>query len=181
MRPLTPPPACLFFTAILARGYAAFEEAVNSLVELYGNPVEFLPKEKFDHSDYYKKEMGSGLLKGFLGFQPPFNPADLALRKRQTRELEWKFGIHEFNGFRRVVNIDPGYVSLSQTVLATSKNFSYRIYLEDGIFAEVTLLYHATGWELLQWTYPDYKIPGVQNFLTCCRSKLKTYIDFQHR
>jgi len=179
MRSLTTPPACLFFTAVLAKDEKSYAVAIESLVRLYGKPVQSLSSTKFDHTDYYQDEMGPDLFKGFLGFQPPFNPADLALRKRETRKIEWQFGHREPGRFRRTINIDPGYVNLSHTVLATSKNFSHRIYLNDGVFAEITLLYHASGWEMLPWTYPDYKIQIVQDFLLQCRSHLKTYIDNQ--
>lgn len=70
-----------------------------------------------------------------------------------------------------------GYVSLYHVApFATSKNFSHRVYLGEGIYGEVTLLYRTTGWELLPWTYPDYKILEVQTFLSRCRESLKQYI-----
>lgn len=169
----------MFFTAILASDIMAYEDVSEALVTRYGPPAFRFNPRAFDHSEYYSDEMGDGLLKGFLAFPPPFHPGKLALRKRQTRELEWYYGHEETDGFHRIVNLDPGYVNLSQVVLATSKNFSHRIYLRDGVFAEVTLLYHAAGWEKLPWSYPDYLIPDVQDFLTQCRFHLKQYIDTQ--
>ncbi|HPQ40458.1 MAG TPA: DUF4416 family protein [bacterium] len=177
MKALTHPPDCIFFAAILSNNAAAHDDVCQSLVSMYGEPVLKIDPIAFDHSDYYRDEMGDGLLKGFLAFPPPFHPGQLALRKREMREIEWCYGISEPDGFHRIVNIDPGYVNLSQVVLATSKNFSHRIYLNDGVFAEVTLLYHASGWETLPWTYPDYRIPEIQEFLTQCRFLLKRYID----
>ena len=58
---------------------------------------------------------------------------------------------------RRTVNIDPGYVDDAQVVLSTAKNFSHRIYIGKGYYAEVTLIYMRTGLKALEWTYPDYK------------------------
>lgn len=177
MKALSSPPDCIFFTAILSNDDAVYEDVCASLIAIAGTPILRIDPIAFDHSDYYREEMGDGLLKGFLAFPPPFHPGRLVYRKRQMRELEWFYGYDDSDGFHRVVNIDPGYISLSQVVLATSKNFSHRIYLSDGVFAEVTLLYHAHGWEQLPWTYPDYKIPVVQDFLTECRCYLKHHID----
>jgi len=177
MRPLTHPPDTLLFTAILTTDSDLFIDVSKQLQHMFGSAVETIQPVGFDHSSYYQPEMGPGLLKGFLGFTPPFSPQSLALVKRQVRQIEWKYGKQSDSGFRRTINIDPGYVNLSQVVLSTSKNFSHRIYLQDGIFAEVTLLYHASGWEELPWTYPDYKVPEVKSFLTRCRTHLKSHID----
>ena len=59
-------------------------------------------------------------------------------------------------GQRRRVNLDPGYVSLSKMVLATTKDYSHRIYLGQGIYAEVTLHYRHGAFHPWEWTYPDY-------------------------
>jgi hypothetical protein len=37
--------------------------------------------------------------------------------------------------------------------------------LRDGIFAEVTLRYHAGAFEPWPWTYADYRLPFVHEFL----------------
>lgn len=177
MKPLSTPPICLFFTAILAAGQKNYITAERELQRIYGPPIDRLPAVKFGHTAYYEPEMGVDLLKGWLAFPPPFHPDELALRKRETRRIEWETG-HGINPeFRRSVNIDPGYVSLFHVALATSKNFAHRFYLGEGVFAEITLLYHADGWELLPWTYPDYKIPEVMQFLSGCRAILKSHLD----
>ncbi|MFN3467301.1 MAG: DUF4416 family protein, partial [Candidatus Brocadiales bacterium] len=41
----------------------------------------------------------------------------------------------------RPVNIDPGYLTSSKLVLASTNDYSHRIYLKKGIYAEVTLRY----------------------------------------
>jgi hypothetical protein len=76
----------------------------------------------------------------------------LAAIKRQTNDLEAGSSVED----RRQVNIDPGYVSLSKLVLATTKNHAHRIYLSDGIYAEVTLHYRDGAFRGYPWTYPDY-------------------------
>ena len=78
----------------------------------------------------------------------------LADIKNFARKMEVKFQDENKN---RKINIDPGALTLSNFVLATTKNYGHRIYLKDEIFAEVTLIYRKKSFQALEWTYPDYK------------------------
>ena len=71
---------------------------------------------------------------------------------------------------KRTVNIDPGYVDDAQVVLATTKNFSHRIYIGMGYYAEVTLIYKHGRFRTLEWTYPDYRGPAGLEFFTMARA-----------
>jgi len=57
-------------------------------------------------------------------------------------------------------------------VLASTKDFSHRIYLDDGIFAEITLLYKQGKWHDLEWTFPDFRTPAYHDFFTRVRTRL---------
>lgn len=131
--------------ALLAEASEALEERFGAL----DYRSQLLP---FDHTDYYAREFGEGLTRQILAFSKLVAPDRLALIKRTTNalELEW------VAGERRQVNLDPGYVSPSKMVLATTKNYSHRIYLGDGIYAEVTLHYRQGAFHPWEWTYPDY-------------------------
>jgi hypothetical protein len=41
----------------------------------------------------------------------------------------------------RPVNLDPGFIEPSKLILASTKNFSHRIYIGNKMYAEVTLMY----------------------------------------
>ncbi|MEA3459908.1 MAG: DUF4416 family protein [Chloroflexota bacterium] len=129
-----------------------FEVAREKLVERLG-PVgyesELLP---FEHTDYYTPEFGENLVREFVAFGRLIDPGRLAEIKRFTNALEMELAVE---GKRRI-NIDPGYVSLSKLVLATTKNYSHRMYLGGGIYAEVTLRFRKGSFEPWEWTYPDY-------------------------
>jgi hypothetical protein len=172
MKFLTSPPCGVFFTALLAADKSVYTAVELMLIDMFGDPIRRLEPQSFAHTRYYENEMGSNLLKGFLGFKPPFKINTLPQRKIQTRSIEWKTGVYRKNWFQRSVNIDPGYVSLYHAALATSKNFSHRFYLGKGVYGELTLLYRKDGWEELPWTYPDYKLSSVKGFLTECRNLL---------
>ena len=45
----------------------------------------------------------------------------------------------------------------SKIILASCKDFSHRIYLGDGVYGEITLQYTKGGFQILPWTFPDYR------------------------
>jgi len=123
----------------------------------------------FDFTDYYEKEMGSGLLRRWVCCQGLVEPEKLARLKLQTCELEHQF---RTENHRRRVNLDPGLLSLHNLVLASTKEFGHRIYLGSGIYAEVTLIYQNGRFQPLEWTYPDYRTPVCLDFLAAGRKLL---------
>jgi len=106
----------------------------------------------FDHTDYYAAEFGPALQRQIVTFERLITPEDLPAVKCRTNELEQSFAREG----RRRVNIDPGYVSLSKLVLATTKDHAHRLYLGQGIYGEVTLAYQQGRFRPWPWTYSDY-------------------------
>jgi hypothetical protein len=117
-------------------------------------------------TEYYLPEMGEDLKRQFVSFKRLVNPQELAATKILANQLELRIcrdlGMPEE---RRLVNLDPGYLTLSKLVLATTKDFSHRIYLRDGIFAESTLHFEGGRWVSWPWTYPDYASGRYHVFL----------------
>jgi len=107
----------------------------------------------FDYTDYYAKEFGRGLSRSFISFKKLIYPQELYSIKVFTNALERRLSCEGL----RVVNIDPGYLDLAKLVLASTKDFSHRIYLDSGIWAEVTLVYRGKTFTPWEWTYPDYR------------------------
>lgn len=131
----------------------------------------------FDQTDYYQDEMGPGLQRWFLGFAELIPPDGLAEIKRETNAIEEVIAEDCAQpDIPRPVNIDPGYVDLTKLVLATTKDRGHRIYLGHGIYAEVTLQYDQGAWQVLPWTYPDYRRAEYQAFFSRLREQLR-----QHR
>ena len=122
----------------------------------------------FDFTTYYEQEMGGPLHRRVMVFKPLFEQDQLADVKRKTNELE---RIYQRQEGRRRVNIDPGYLLAERFVLATGKNFTHRIYIGHGIFADLTLIYQKGAFRTLPWTYPDYADPRMIDFLTLVRKK----------
>jgi len=115
---------------------------------------ELLP---FDHTTYYAVEFGENLKRRFVAFAELVRPERLTEIKLLTNALEMEWAVE---GKRRI-NIDPGYVSHSKLVLATTKDHAHRIYLGQGIYAEVTLYFREGTFRPWPWTYPDYASPPL--------------------
>ena len=123
----------------------------------------------FDQTGYYTAEMGEDLTKTFFAMQRLVDPAGLADLKRQT--IRWEQTYSEMAALPepRPLNVDPGYLTEAKLVLATTKNRDHRIYLRDGIFAEVTLYYRGGQWCDRPWTYPDFRSQPYKQFFERCR------------
>lgn len=114
----------------------------------------------FSFTDYYEKEFGSGLKKKFISMQRLVDAGALSEIKIFTNKIEKNFS----KSGLRLINIDPGLIDLAKLVLASTKDFSHRISLGKGIFAEITLIYQDKNYRPLDWTYPDYKSTGYMDF-----------------
>ena len=77
----------------------------------------------------------------------------------------------------RKINIDPGYMTLAKVVLASRKNYSHRIYLGRGVFAEVELFYKDGIFNAMPYTYPDYRDDAFLRIFAAARSLLKKNIS----
>ncbi|MFH1023144.1 MAG: DUF4416 family protein [Planctomycetota bacterium] len=167
-----PYPPVVLLCGLLGRFEDALGEGEKRLTAAFG-PISLRSElMDFTATAYYREEMGDGLKRIFLAFEKPFDPAALAHAKHTTNRLETEIAASGRWPAERPVNIDPGYVALSKLVLATTKDYSHRIPIGDGMFAEVTLRYTNGGWQAWPWTYPDYRLPAYHAFLTAARQSL---------
>ena len=124
----------------------------------------------FTHTDYYNKEMGTGLVRKFISFENLISVESLPEIKLYTNTLEGDFSS---SSRARRINIDPGYIALSKLILATTKDFSHRPYLGEGIYADPTLFYRNGTFLPHQWTYPDYAEKATIRILNLIRERYK--------
>ncbi len=123
------------------------------LVRSFG-PIDYeSPISDFNHTEYYAEEMGPGLKRVFLAFERLAGLKNICSSKLRTDSIESRFA----KAGKRVVNIDPGYLDMSKVVLFSTKDYTHRIYLDKGVFAEVTLFYKEKRYNPWPWTYADYK------------------------
>lgn len=170
--PLSPPPVKLI-CGIIAASEELLDSAGEALVRAIG-PTDIVSQTwPFDLTDYYYAQMGRPLLRRFVSFAHPGDPGELAALKRRTNEIEADFARRSAGCPPRPINLDVGYIEPSKLVLASMKNFSHRIYLANGVYAEITLQYRRGKWEKLPWTFPDYASGRYDQFLTAARDLLR--------
>lgn len=176
MGPISPPSPVKLMVGMLSADQSLMEEAAARLAELYG-PIDIVsPTMPFNWTNYYRDEMGERLLRRFVAFERLIQPDEIAAIKLATNLLEEQFAAAlaaAGSGPPRPINLDPGYVSPSKLVLASTKDFAHRIYLADGIYAEVTLAYVRGRWQSHACTFPDYGSGTYDDFLTAVREALR--------
>jgi hypothetical protein len=166
--PRLPDPALLVIAAF-SRHEEALDWARPRLEQLFGLIGLTSPPYTFNQTKYYEATMGQELRKQFFAFERLVVPETLARVKLQTNRLEAELAGGSAYPEPRPLNLDPGLLTLGKFMLATTKDQAHRIYLQEGIFAEVTLRYQAGAFEPWPWTYADYRQPLVLAFLNEAR------------
>ena len=155
--------------ALTASQPSLHDEAQAMLRRQYGPCLA--ASDVFDFSaftGYYAEEMGEGLIKQFLVFESSMEIETLPEYKHASNAAEEQW---TENGCRKV-NIDPGYLTLSKLVLASTKDHAHRLYIGKNIYAEITLQFKGTAFTPLPWTYPDYAAPEHLDFFTNARNTI---------
>jgi len=96
----------------------------------------------------------------------------LAKIKHQTNKLEQKLAKALALPLPRPVNLDPCIIASSKLVLATTKNYSHRIYIGKKMYAEVTLIFDKGRWRPQAYTYPDYRQQYYFDYFEIVRTRL---------
>jgi len=161
--PKIPEPA-LVVVSVLTPTEDLLPVVLSLLTDELGKLGEQIGPLAFSFTKYYDREMGSGIRRWLWWFVELRDRSELITIKLLTNRIEQAYA----NEGRRKVNLDPGMLTLGSLVLATGKESSHRIYLGEGIFADLTLVYRSGSYRPLEWTYPDYadsELIGILNGL----------------
>lgn len=131
--PVTP---VKLFIVTLHRNPEVFDQALSRLKALWGQTDFISESFPFDETSYYEQEMGAGLERRFISFERLIPPDLIVDVKLQTNRLEQEFA----NDSLRTINLDPGYLDHYKLVLASAKFGGQKIYLREGIYADMTLV-----------------------------------------
>ncbi len=159
----------MLVVAAFSRHAELLEIARQGLENWYGPVALASPPYEFNQTEYYAPTMGTGLRKQFFAFADFVMPDQFASIKLATNEMERQIVAGQPWPEARPLNLDPGILNLGKFHLATTKDQAHRIYLRDGIFAEVTLRFQAGEFVPWPWTYADYRQPVVLAFLKQAR------------
>jgi hypothetical protein len=170
-----PKPVKLIFSIISSKE-ELFAKGKNYLINIFGSIDMESEYQSFDFTEYYQNEMGNNLKQKLVSFEKLIVPDELSQVKNDSNRLECQLSMDKNNTAKknsREVNFDPGYLTLGKFVLASTKNGAARIYLKQGIYAEITLRYVRKSFRPLEWTYRNYKTDLFINFLNKTREKYK--------
>lgn len=142
------------------------------LCERFGKEEENLPLFPFRFTNYYEEEIGNAPLRGFLSYERLISREEIVDIKLWTNDLELTIAKEQGLGELRPINLDPGYMTLGQFFLATTKDQRQRVYIRDGIFVEPTLYFQAGLFHPFDWTYRDYQSEEYIQYLEKVRQKL---------
>lgn len=176
MGTVRPPEPAALIAGITFTDHAVLGEALDALCREFG-PVEFeSPAFAFVMTDYYREEMGTNLEKQFFCFRNPIRLERLPGIKHISNGIELRLARVGDGLVRRRANIDPGYVTLAKLVLATTKDYSHRVYIGEGMYAETTLRFVRGTFAPFETTYPDHKTPLALDFFNAVRGYVKRNI-----
>lgn len=150
-----PPPGRLIVSYI----YCSVDALAESLkrLERHFGPVQYETVDFPSSSqNRYLEEMGRGLNRRFFSFERLVPRDSLPSVKKTCAKVESQFADHIDDHPFRTVNIDPGILTPDSLVMAAHKEFNFRVYLTDGVFAETALVYSKGYFTRLPWTDADF-------------------------
>jgi hypothetical protein len=158
---------------------ALFDRCEDILRKEYG-PVDYQSEiVSWTGSDFYQKEMGSDIFRKFIFFERLIDPGVLGAIKANTITIEKSLALTVEDCVKRRINLDPGYVTEAKVVLATTKDYSHRLYIGNGMYAEVTLRYgnKERSFSPFEYTYHDYCTETYRTMFNYARDLLRTALQ----
>jgi hypothetical protein len=172
LKPQEPGPVKLI-VGVLYSDESLLEKGLVLLTDGFGPLDCRSPVFRFDQTDYYTPEMGSPVFRLFVSHERLIHPRDLARIKIETNGMEEKLAVPGGDRrseirmgrpadipdapIRRKVNFDPGYMDYDKFVLASAKYNGQKVYLDFGIWADLTLHYEKGRFDPYPWSFPDFK------------------------
>lgn len=171
--PKEPLPGKIFLSILSAKWELFWPELLELLRQKWGQEDYLSDPIPFTQTHYYDAELGTPIYRRIVSFQSLVPLDSLPDLKLFTNSLEQQYQREE----KRIFNLDPGLITFERLVLATGKNFTHRIYLGKGIFADLTLIYSRETWQDLPWTFPDYRTLTIKHHLTAIRNLYQQQIQ----
>lgn len=166
------PPKVKLVIGLLGRNLEILTLARGRLGAEFGAEEEIMESIPFVWTHYYARELGDSPVRTFVSYENLIARETLVEIKRFTNDLEVQLADEGQDGRVRRVNLDPGYLTLGQVFLATTKDQRHRVYVREGIFVEPTLFFQDGEFHPFEWTYPDYRSPEYRRYFAAARSKL---------
>jgi hypothetical protein len=147
-----PPEPIKYFVAILFRTSEALKAGKQAIIEEWGSLDFEGADHEFNVTAYYEPEMGAPLYRRMVSFTQLLLPTRLVTIKLRCNEIEDAL----MDGHKRRVNLDAGYLDHNKVVLASAKGAGQKIYLDQGIYADLVGRYKQGRYQPFDWTFPDF-------------------------
>ncbi len=161
-----------FFSVLYRKDIYDVDALTTKINQILKTDFKFV-HDYFPMKDYYSSEMGesNSLGRFFLLSKNPMDRKNLIDLKIKTT----KFEIEHAKELKRTVNLDVGFIGLDQVVLATGKPYYHRIYLDQGVWANLELFFQDDEFKIFPWSYPDYSHPEIKEWMKFSRGILKAH------
>jgi len=143
-----------------------FEQTKKMLAKIWGQPERISDFFPFTWTNYYEN-IAPQLDRCFFSYPGLYPMSNLP---------DWKIAtcaVEKQTGTTRRVNLDPGTVDGARLLLASTKGQAHRMYMRNGIFAEVTLCRRKGKWEHFFYTFPDFASGIYDEWLEIVREDWK--------
>jgi len=172
MGELRTPAKVKIIVGILARDSQAVESVRATLREKFGPEDLNLDPFPFTFTNYYVDEIGAAPVRAFFSYENLVDRETIVDIKLWTNDVELEIAEQNGTPGLRPVNLDPGYMTLGQFFLATTKDQRQRVYMQRGIFVEPTLYFQDGHFHAFDWTYRDYQSEKYIAYLEQVRARL---------
>lgn len=163
VQPVTP------ILGVIYRDASILDDVMIWIEHLMGDVYLHSDEFPFDLTDHYEGEMGADLKRRFFAFDRLADPTMLSEWKVQSNRLEEHAA--ERHGEYRPINLDPGYINGAKLVLASVKGLAHRVYIGQGISAEVTMSFRNGEWVKRDYTFPDFASGRYDAFFNKARER----------
>ena len=157
---------------VLAKNAESFFAVREQLRKIYGEEELVLEPFDFTFTNYYVEEIGERPIRAFIAYETLIARESIPGIKLHTNEMELEIARENGTPGLRPVNLDPGYMTLGQFFLVTTKDQRQRVYVRVGIFVEPKLYFEAGHFHAFDWTYRDYQSEKYIQYLEQVRSRL---------
>lgn len=172
MGELRTPAKVKIIVGILAKDAEAVESVRETLKKRFGEEDLNLPPFPFTFTNYYIDEIGAAPVRAFFSYEQLVDREEIVDIKLWTNDVELSIAEAAGTPGLRPVNLDPGYMTLGQFFLATTKDQRQRVYMQRGIFVEPTLYFQDGHFHSFDWTYRDYQSETYIKYLEQVRARL---------
>ena len=147
------PESVKVIVAILWSDAESLDAARERLMSHWGTIDVEGPDRPFDTTGFYTEEMGPDLRRRLVSHESLIDPEFLPAAKHTCNRIEDEL---RGPGGRRV-NLDIGYLDHNKIVLASMKGAGQKIYLSDGVYADLTARFSGGRYQPFEWTFPDLR------------------------